>query len=83
MQKYRDRNGKSIAILFKSIGVRVRFEFPDIRPFFRNNLARQKLTSYNNNNNNNLKRLKTYFDACLQGSLEGKKNSENNFRGKT
>ena len=29
MQKYRDRNGRCIAILFKSIGVRGRFDSPD------------------------------------------------------
>ena len=31
LQKYRDRNGRCIAILFKSIGVRGRFDSPDIR----------------------------------------------------
>ena len=30
MRKYRDRNGRCIAILFKSIGVRGRFEPPDL-----------------------------------------------------
>ena len=29
LQKYRDRNGRCIAILFKSIGVRGRFDSPD------------------------------------------------------
>ena len=29
LQKYRDRNGRCIAILFKSIGVRVRFDSPE------------------------------------------------------
>ena len=28
LQKYRDRNGRCIAILFKSIGVRGRFDSP-------------------------------------------------------
>ena len=31
LQKYRDRNGRCIAILFKSIGVRGRFDSPDIK----------------------------------------------------
>ena len=31
LQKYRDRNGLCIAILFKSIGVRGRFDSPDER----------------------------------------------------
>ena len=31
LQKYRDRNERCIAILFKSIGVRGRFDFPEIR----------------------------------------------------
>ena len=30
LQKYRDRNGRCIAILFKSIGVRGRFDSPDV-----------------------------------------------------
>ena len=35
LQKYRDRNGRRcIAILFKSIGVRGRFECPDTRAFW-------------------------------------------------
>ena len=29
LQKYRNRNGRCIAILFKSIGVRGRFDSPD------------------------------------------------------
>ena len=29
LQKYRDRNGRCIAILFKSIGVRGRFDSPE------------------------------------------------------
>ena len=29
LQKYRDRNGRCIAILFKGIGVRGRFDSPD------------------------------------------------------
>ena len=29
LQKYRDRNGRSIAILLKSIGVRGRFDSPE------------------------------------------------------
>ena len=32
LQKYRDRNGRCIAILFKSIGVRGRFDSPDCYP---------------------------------------------------
>ena len=31
-QQYRDRNGRCIAILFKSIGVRGRFDSPDLWP---------------------------------------------------
>ena len=31
LQKYRDRNGRCIAILFKGIGVRGRFDSPDLR----------------------------------------------------
>ena len=34
LQKYRDRNGRCIAILFKSIGVRGRFDSPDLMPLF-------------------------------------------------
>ena len=30
LQKYRDRNGRCIAILFKSIGVRGRFDSPEL-----------------------------------------------------
>ena len=33
MPKYRDRNGRCIAIIFKSIGVRGRFDSPDSRDF--------------------------------------------------
>ena len=32
LQKYCDRNGRCIAILFKSIGVRGRFDSPDVPP---------------------------------------------------
>ena len=31
LQKYRDRNGRCIAILFKSIGVRGRLDSPDLQ----------------------------------------------------
>ena len=32
LQKHRDRNGRCIAILFKSIGVRGRFDSPELSP---------------------------------------------------
>ena len=32
LQKYRDRNGRCVAILFKSIGVRGRFDSPEKKP---------------------------------------------------
>ena len=32
VQKYRDRNGRCIAILFKAIGVRGRCDSPELRP---------------------------------------------------